>query len=100
HTRSDRDWSSDVCSSDLTDSKLGEIAAENEVNFCTRLEKKSKRKLALFVALDADAISVFTEVPPQHRAVPKAWAVCARSARKRQIGRASCRERGERAGVS
>src|SRR5206468_8026162 len=33
HTRSDRDWSSDVCSSDLTRFRLNETAGENGLDF-------------------------------------------------------------------
>src|SRR5207249_8025274 len=69
HTRSKRDWSSDVCSSDLlADLQLGEAVLE-------------KRRLVGIVV--------------DHEAVPVADPPGVAAQQPQEIGRASCRERGE-----
>src|SRR3989440_3815045 len=76
HTRSDRDWSSDVCSSDLILDAFGEeITERGEVVWLDR------------------PFNPFTEDarrPPTLRVAPLE---VGRVLRNRQIGRASCRER-------
>src|SRR5206468_9618345 len=80
HTRSDRDWSSDVCSSDLRGRRLQIVVARFLCSF--RGKERFHRRL--------------------HRARRTVWqqsrqarASAAELARILQIGRASCRERVE-----
>src|SRR5438067_9893029 len=73
HTRSKRDWSSDVCSSDLRLQRLG----------C------SDRT----AGTEAAARNRHVRAAQRERARPEEPARRARPARRRKIGRASCRER-------
>src|SRR5207253_8111371 len=89
HTRWPRDWSSDVCSSDLHRAhKLG-IAALGSVLFCRREQMRT--------------IGRFAQLPRAERACELLQVLgdagSAEPPRDRQIGRASCRERGENAVV-
>src|SRR2546421_7048848 len=75
HTRSDRDWSSDVCSSDLLPLRLS----------------RRQRSLLLLLVLLRRASSL-------RRSHSRRWLSCPSRDRRsssdlRQIGRASCRER-------
>src|SRR5437868_14858087 len=78
HTRSKRDWSSDVCSSDLADRALRDRAA------CRRIEGGKN-----VLTLDVEAVHVI-----EHAVI----GFCDNGHRPEEIGRASCRERGEIAG--
>src|SRR5207249_5748309 len=96
HTRSKRDWSSDVCSSDLVDLVLVEVG-----RLRLRLADQHQQALGLLLALLplrlrqalrlllealAEALRrLLGEAPPALRAQQQV-----------QIGRASCRERVER----
>src|SRR5437868_11430548 len=85
HTRSKRDWSSDVCSSDLptdvTVTLIGETGTGKDV-FAHLTHDLSPRVRQPFVVFDCGA------VPPN----------LVESELFGQIGRASCRERVESAG--
>src|SRR5438067_2937634 len=72
HTRSKRDWSSDVCSSDLR----------------LRLERRNLR----FGCSDLDVARAGAQVATTESQIP-ALQTQATAAAHRQIGRASCRER-------
>src|SRR5206468_4554189 len=100
HTRSDRDWSSDVCSSDLTfriasenavfgqpEVKLGIIPGYGGTQRLARLVGSGQAAQILMTgemvnAEEALRIGLVNQVVP------------------REIGRASCRERGYIAGVA
>src|SRR2546421_8637428 len=76
HTRSDRDWSSDVCSSDLTSSGVCSLGRETTVTLAGIPANASPARLA-----------------PQPVTYTR---LCVRAAPEtacREIGRASCRER-------
>src|SRR3989440_5874923 len=76
HTRSDRDWSSDVCSSDLELSKVtGGLMTE---------------------ATTPDGVirvQTYTRLPRRDRCIDSCSASSGRSSPATEIGRASCRER-------
>src|SRR3989440_6801402 len=75
HTRSDRDWSSDVCSSDLVvDADLAELVDDHGVFLAVRLGQDAVEQGGLAGA----------EIAGQHR--DGDFLSC-------EIGRASCRER-------
>src|SRR2546430_4312719 len=78
HTRFDCDWSSDVCSSDLTMN-----TSRSLIRSWSRVAGAARRLPALVATIDA---RVAAGLPP--RAHPAAGT-------RRQIGRASCRERVE-----
>src|SRR2546421_7190590 len=79
HTRSDRDWSSDVCSSDLLD-----LVVEVLSPTTARADRFTKRRLYQEVGIPAywivDAEEHYVEIWRPDASLPK-------------IGRASCRER-------
>src|SRR5207249_7949006 len=86
HTRSKRDWSSDVCSSDLdvadgtaTDSQTNPDALA--IRVAARLQRESLPKLR--TVINATGILLHTNLGR------------APLAEEAEIGRASCRERGE-----
>src|SRR5207249_8280035 len=87
HTRSKRDWSSDVCSSDL----LERLAEPGGICVSGRVQEDAAGKLDLaFEDIGEQALKISPVqsgrtgcAPPSH-----------------QIGRASCRERAEMAGGS
>src|SRR5206468_5504374 len=98
HTRSDRDWSSDVCSSDLFHQPILVVA---DTALLDTLPKRDFRagyaelvKFGLlgdagfFGWLEANWQEAFAGGPAREHAIAIAC----------QIGRASCRERGEEAG--
>src|SRR3989440_2018559 len=74
HTRSDRDWSSDVCSSDLSDSQ-GKISSSASLVTVWLIRSSSLRSFALAIFFGSLLFSIRLT-----RALLK-------------IGRASCRER-------
>src|SRR5690606_40598055 len=84
HTRFSRDWSSDVCSSDLP---AADIALELTCEACAHRWHASLDVASLiWDEISANALRLFDEV---HRlATAYGW----------KIGRASCRERGWRPG--
>src|SRR5207249_7319325 len=86
HTRSKRDWSSDVCSSDLFENVRGTRFWESP-NLGNTV-----RMMALQVALGA----VMTTVAV--RRLRPAFLNDESRQQNAQIGRASCRERGEKSG--
>src|SRR2546429_5507950 len=78
HTRCSRDWSSDVCSSDLLDSYLADLVAR-EVSQLSEIERTAEmRALIRLLAARSGQLLVATAVG---------------SDAGLQIGRASCRER-------
>src|SRR5262249_59870434 len=79
HTRLVSDWSSDVCSSDLVDIKSSEITDEFLYH-----NRRQFMKTGVFALAGAAASAV----------LPTA----VKGASAEQIGRASCRERGENEG--
>src|SRR5206468_8828232 len=83
HTRSDRDWSSDVCSSDLLYWR-DEFSATPSSNNRNTIDPQRGR-------LDGRARS--THVDPEEGSLHAVPPGCHRRSRL-QIGRASCRERG------
>src|SRR5699024_11346452 len=94
HTRSKRDWSSDVCSSDLADDKfqsiLQPIALHDVLDGLPRLG-----------ADDAQANAPAVEAPEQLRRPGKQSGLLPLAGLGHlQIGRASCRGRVKIAGVS
>src|SRR5206468_10145154 len=97
HTRSDRDWSSDVCSSDLARQITRVLARESG------LTKEGGRDLPDWEGLDATI--------PRSRVPKNLLYTCMTQYDSHftlpvvvppdslKIGRASCRERGERCGM-
>src|SRR5206468_7117006 len=93
HTRSDRDWSSDVCSSDLPSSH-GAAAAFTftpPAAPCELGEAQAKALLAQ-AGIDVNEGVVVRDEREARQSAPSLGYPLA------QIGRASCRERGEGAG--
>src|SRR5206468_7403713 len=92
HTRSDRDWSSDVCSSDLTDAHVHVLAVDAAL---ARLSERPVTLLTLQAAkvLEGMLQRGFTTV----RDAAGADGGLAEAVEEGlvQIGRASCRERVE-----
>src|SRR5206468_5646771 len=84
HTRSDRDWSSDVCSSDLENERL-----QSE----SRLLRGEVRELKLIVEAFRKAIGIPEEIKSADQVPPavKAAAEAARS-EERRVGK-ECRSR-------
>src|SRR3546814_19026587 len=97
------DWSSDVCSSDLPEAIIVEVAEAEPAPLRNRPLKPVDPASQLATAGDATALSVDAEVLTNNWAVQvgafsrfKAAHVSAKEALEMaaQIGRASCRERG------
>src|SRR5206468_5123626 len=98
-TRSDRDWSSDVCSSDLgaeilTYDPVSRTATRTDVSGFPRSAFPAGAPLP-GGSLSTDGIAVAGAVD---WASPPDTLVPTRSLAVQQIGRASCRERGETRG--
>src|SRR5699024_12204791 len=88
HTRSKRDWSSDVCSSDLEENpdRVHPFSEDFDKNKYIKLytnNKSGKAGRATWFLADKDVIK-------KNRSYVKEWQVVVSSAK---IGRASCRER-------
>src|SRR5207249_5290385 len=86
HTRSKRDWSSDVCSSDLCGCRQ---LAGNVFDYAELTRRRSFRQAAETSRLAACA----TRKNPHASARFVARATKQNAGRQREIGRASCRER-------
>src|SRR5207253_3376729 len=83
HTRWPRDWSSDVCSSDLR--------LDTEMRTVLEEFRRGGKKLFLLTNSDwAYADALLRHLLERGRGAPSHWSG--------KIGRASCRERGESAG--
>src|SRR5207253_3344989 len=89
HTRWPRDWSSDVCSSDLSDgsAKVGTSGAGSACR--TRGRNTASNHTGRYFLPDG---RVPPTVFPGNRLLGSIWP----GVGKYQIGRASCRERGEK----
>src|SRR5690606_40308641 len=90
HTRFSRDWSSDVCSSDLELTKLARFYDDDRMwdrVFNRRVGKNSLKGLLAGAALGATVVG------------PLSAAVLKKQYGEEEIGRASCRERVEGGGV-
>src|SRR5205085_6578990 len=83
HTRFDCDWSSDVCSSDLVGKTTSLLTLGRELAG----EGKEGSRLADLTRRVEDEVELLAD--------QRADARQAREHREREIGRASCRERGE-----
>src|SRR5206468_10135780 len=99
HTRSDRDWSSDVCSSDL-ESGLALTAAGVLQGRETgdELPKIQIQLPEIEGAIEANGRIVWKSKSGKEAGVR--FVNLGEEHRDRKIGRASCRERGERWGVA
>src|SRR5690606_39632880 len=91
HTRFSRDWSSDVCSSDLPPAALKDSRRGSNLRHYMKTEAPdSKPEIRGFVFMGSGLGivqgSAFAPAQPKN---------AARRASPRKIGRASCRERGE-----
>src|SRR5207249_7843330 len=89
HTRSKRDWSSDVCSSDLSEGPNGRCTwgiADTPRSTVARLAAGATRPTRYGEPLVGLVGLTMWARPPPVNAAPL------------EIGRASCRERGERGG--
>src|SRR5206468_7486731 len=92
HTRSDRDWSSDVCSSDLKGEAIAEIAAMKEAGIVAVSDdgkpiataKLARQVMDYCASLDLPVIEHSEDV-----------SLAAGAVMREEIGRASCRERRE-----
>src|SRR5690606_40407984 len=92
HTRFSRDWSSDVCSSDLV--SLDEVQG---VRGSTRLEaKKQRRREGRELGRRRSPIITESEFLARRESVERVMVVRRRGGRTQiaEIGRASCRGRG------
>src|SRR5206468_5595037 len=90
HTRSDRDWSSDVCSSDLSTKR-----------FChstERLSRSSERHCHSTKRVRQTTNRICDEGNPIKLMFLSGSCSGTRRRTRKQIGRASCREREEREG--
>src|SRR5699024_12180155 len=85
HTRSKRDWSSDVCSSDLPLPQIEPDLREYYANLRDAIDGK------------AEPIVKTSQVRSVFRVLEAAFE-SAKTGKQIQIGRASCRERGKRWG--
>src|SRR5206468_4915547 len=90
HTRSDRDWSSDVCSSDLP---LTAAQMTEPETLWAAVHRPDG--LTLAVLTDAPARAVVSGEGVRLEGLPYGGAVCLFAAWESEIGRASCRERVE-----
>src|SRR5690606_39461270 len=100
HTRFARDWSSDVCSSDLTNTLVELARAANQRGWWTQYRETTPEYFLSFVGQEADAATIWSY---QSEWVPGQLQTAAyiEASTRTQIGRASCRKRvdlGGRAG--
>src|SRR5207249_7697979 len=88
HTRSKRDWSSDVCSSDLRPrlTVMIEVAVVGPGGHAGEIEFDGQVELGL-------ARHILQKVADLEEIAPAAQANLLGNAHRHQIGRASCRER-------
>src|SRR5207253_7903750 len=98
HTRWPRDWSSDVCSSDL----LGRSKQKDDILAHTRYLNGHVlypyRRLDDAVRMDAQNYDPNLGTPLYDETVVMLGTVLAKTRKFEEIGRASCRERVERRG--
>src|SRR5206468_7895538 len=92
HTRSDRDWSSDVCSSDLAHPccfgpSIYKLQITNRLHVRRPTAAPASR-------LSSHRCSLGGGLHPQAAPILRGGPLCACLPRSAQIGRASCRERG------
>src|SRR5207245_5658336 len=94
HTRCYRDWSSDVCSSDL------EISATHTISFCASRQQGQEEQDQEGPALHFNPIEIRSAgcdlQAGQERILQRIPFGLQHSKTKDQIGRASCRERMEK----
>src|SRR5690606_41123630 len=98
HTRFSRDWSSDVCSSDLGKAmdyallRASEVALENDFDWFSVTNRET--------IVDRERIPDYTEVGigADYETVQSCGLLTCRTVRRPEIGRASCRERAESEG--
>src|SRR5699024_12129919 len=93
HTRSKRDWSSDVCSSDLADVEAGKWLQAKGAKPAAKPQETSVADEAPEVT--ATVISYDNYVTILDEETLKAWIAKLEKAPVFEIGRASCREREE-----
>src|SRR5699024_11922065 len=96
YTRSKRDWSSDVCSSDLS---LAIIPGAGGTQRLTRLIGIGQAKRLIYTgspvtAKEALSLGLIEEITTS--SAKEAALLMAKKIAKNEIGRASCRERGEK----
>src|SRR5206468_6671975 len=89
HTRSDRDWSSDVCSSDLVSTRIPQFREHRMQAVCSVDMRCMIRSRPL------SCQSATMRYPAEHKALTRDKLVrdSASLAKSEEIGRASCRER-------
>src|SRR5699024_11807945 len=90
HTRSKRDWSSDVCSSDLVDDAGLDLTSAEDLE----IPAGGRALIDTGISLALPPGTVGLVCPRSGLAAEHGITVL------NEIGRASCRERGERAGVA
>src|SRR5206468_9978459 len=99
-TRSDRDWSSDVCSSDLLAQDRTEGTPGASLRFHQRLDRLGSAFVVVFaLTITAAAYDWLASLDPSWASTMFAVYVFAGVWVGGKIGRASCRERGERSVV-
>src|SRR5439155_10042833 len=87
HTSWPRDWSSDVCSSDLS----GSIVRIDEIlnSLCNSIDALASEAYSTILTMDPEGHQLWHVAGPR---VPRSW-LPALMPRPIEIGRASCRER-------
>src|SRR5207249_5352408 len=93
HTRSKRDWSSDVCSSDLIGRELRAFETPFGRAGFLICNDRWNPMIARTVVLDGARILLIPSYGSKRKSQNEA--VLARARENGEIGRASCRERGE-----
>src|SRR5206468_9514020 len=92
HTRSDRDWSSDVCSSDLNLQVTRQHSRINALKQELEFKSKQLNDLRNQIEVNASQLKQTNESIAESEELPS-------NSESVQIGRASCRERVEIADV-
>src|SRR5439155_2375569 len=90
HTRWPRDWSSDVCSSDLTEYAMVDRDDDLRIGIKTSAITLGRADVAVVMCCYAAYLAIWAAA--LYERIPS-WAIGLK------IGRASCRERGESSGV-
>src|SRR5690606_39627278 len=99
HTRFSRDWSSDVCSSDLDPNRLQSLVDPGALARLDLVQVLRDGKAALFAA-NLGLAAYQRRLAEQLGIEPGAELKAAAQEAQAQIGRASCRERGEVTGCA